>query len=62
MYRPKQDEYIARRRTEYPDISDQVGLIMDYLKSQKDVGPDLLQMINKIDEVKVKWPKSNGDI
>ncbi len=55
--KPKREEYIARRKAEYPDIGDQLGLIMDYLKTQQGIGKELEQTINRIDAVKRKWSK-----
>ena len=57
--KPKKEEYIARRRKEYPSIGDQVALIMDYLKTKPGIGKELEQTINKIDEVKNRWPKTS---
>ena len=54
---PKNDEYKARRRSQYPPVGDQLGAIMDYLKTQPGIGSKLEQIIADIDEVKVKWPK-----
>ena len=57
--KPKRDEYIARRRKEYPSISDQVALIMDYLKTKPGIGKELEQTINKIEVIKNRWPKTS---
>ncbi len=55
--KPKRDEYKARRRAEYPSVGDQLGLIMDYLKTQRGISKELEQTINRIDAVKRKWSK-----
>ena len=57
---PKKDEYKAKRRKEYPDTGDQLGAIMNYLKTQKDLTPELEQLIYSIDNVKDKWPTPEG--
>lgn len=56
------DEYITRRKLEYPKISDQLDLIMKAFKYLKDngvvIGTDGDSLINACEAVKTKIPKN----
>lgn len=54
---PKLDEYKNRRKSEYPDINEQMGAIIKYLKTKNDLPVELNNLIIKIDNIKNKWPK-----
>ena len=59
LEQPKKDEYKARRRAEYPSLGDQVGAIMEYLKTKKDIPDELKSFVDNIDAVKDKWSKTD---
>jgi hypothetical protein len=55
--KPKKEEYRNRRKTDYPSISDQVGAIIEYLKTKTDLPEELKILIKQVDDVKIKWKK-----
>lgn len=65
LYKPysnDEDDYIIRRRLEYPKTSDQLDLIVKTLKYLKNngivIGPDGETIVNLCEEVKTKIPKN----
>lgn len=57
----KNKEYSRRRRREYTKeipIGDQLGVIMKYLSKQKDLDDELINMLNKIENIKKRWKKN----
>ncbi len=63
VYEIKSDEQIQTelnlqyRRSHYPQISDQMGAIMKYLATKDDLPNELQDIVDKIDEVKIVYPK-----
>lgn len=63
VYKIKTDEQIQTelnlqyRRGHYPQISDQIGEIMKYLSMKTDLTDELQNLIDKIDEIKITYPK-----
>ena len=51
------NSYKYRRRHDYPDLGDQIGAIMKYLKEKDDIPDELTQIISYIDDVKEKYEK-----
>ena len=54
----KKDNYDWLRKQSYPNIEDQLDSLMKYLKTKQDLTLELEQTINKIDQVKLRWPKT----
>ena len=54
----KKDNYAWLRKQSYPNIEDQLDSLMKYLKTKQDLTLELEQTINKIDQVKLRWPKT----
>jgi hypothetical protein len=53
----KAEKTIWYRKSHYPLISDQMGAIMAYLESKADITAELQELIDKINAVKVEYPK-----
>jgi hypothetical protein len=54
---PKKNEYMNRRRKEYPPIGDQLDMIWKFLDTQPNKSPEIESMLNYIKSVKDKWKK-----
>lgn len=66
---PPPESYVDKRRRDFPSFNDQVGAIMSWLEIKRKDGellpPDLVDMLDKIEAVKLANPKealfrSNG--
>jgi len=63
VYKLKSNEQIQDelnfqyRRSHYPQISDQIGAIMKYLKTKNDLPDELQELVNIVDDVKNNYPK-----
>ena len=53
--------YVANRRQEYPDETDQMGVIWDVIKKISESGVDIGQsgkdMLQLFEDIKAKYPK-----
>lgn len=52
------DAYISARRSEYPPIGDQLDVIWKELEVNKSLTQDSINMLEKINNVKKKHPKT----
>jgi len=57
--RLEDDAYSHRRKGHYPSKGDQIGAILKYLETKKDLTPELKEIIEEVKSVKEQWPKSN---
>ena len=60
--RKKTSEEIAERNLEfrignYPTMSNQIAAIINYLSTKNDLTKELQDIVDKIDKVKIKYPK-----
>jgi hypothetical protein len=51
------DDYQRRRANEYPSLTEQVAAIMEYFESLPQNTPALQELLETIEEVKIKYPK-----
>ena len=56
---PKIKEYRKRRKKDYPTLVDQMGAIIKYLKTKKDLPRELDLIVSEVDRVKNNWQKLN---
>lgn len=52
-------DYREARRSEYPEIGDQLDAIWDALRGQK-LPNETKDVLDKIDAIKSKYPKASG--
>lgn len=57
----KAGQYQNLRRIEYPDIGDQLDAILKYFMTIKRLPPDLQNIIDQWQAVKLKYPKTLQD-
>ncbi len=55
--KPKKEAYKAKRRTAYPSVGDQLGAILTYLNTLGHLPKELQDIIDKIIQIKAKFPK-----
>jgi hypothetical protein len=50
-------DYAEARRSEYPDIGDQLDALWSFVVMQKNLPPDTKKILDEITATKIKYPK-----